>query len=451
MTKPKVCLATQTPLIRLKLQYSELLDKYVTLPDPVPFTCLEEGVDYEFTPGGVPKMVYPLQKMLIEKNLVESVHWISLNMMGPERVLVDDILIHNIMLEQRYVAPYSRFKERIWTEIHNIDRKPVGVGEFSAYARYNWLCAEKMFEISPIDIFYIHDFQQMLVGSMIGLAAPTVFRWHIPFDLDNTSNYVRRFIVRCVESFDGVIVSCRRDLEGLIRVGYHGRAYQAYPYINQYDWTEPSDRESSEFCDRFGITDDDCLLLSVARMDQIKGQDIAIKALSRIDGAKLMLIGNGSFTGSARGGLAHPKATMWGTYLKKLAKELGVTDRVIFTGYIPDNLVKAAYKRCDVLVFPSRKEGFGLVVVEAWMYKKPVVVSDGAGVSELVMDGVNGYRFESGNHEELAEKINKIMSNPADSEEMGERGYETTRQCYIEEGVKLIMDVFNDVMTDFKH
>lgn len=85
------------------------------------------------------------------------------------------------------------------------------------------------------------------------------------------------------------------------------------------------------------------------------------------------------------------------------------------------------------------------------MYKKPVVVSDGAGVSELVMDGVNGYQFESGNHEELAEKVHKILDNPAHSEEMGERGYETARQCYIEEGVKLVMDVFNDVMTDFKH
>ncbi len=80
-----------------------------------------------------------------------------------------------------------------------------------------------------------------------------------------------------------------------------------------------------------------------------------------------------------------------------------------------------------------------------------MVVSDGAGVSELVMDGVNGYQFESGNHEELAEKINKILENPADSEEMGERGHETARQCYIEEGVKLITDVFDDVMTDFTH
>jgi glycosyltransferase involved in cell wall biosynthesis len=451
MDKITTCIVTQTPLIRFKLDYSELLDKYGTLPDPVPFKYLEVGEDYDFAPGGVPKMVYPLQRMLIEGGHVDTAHWVSLNMMGPERVLVDDILVHNIMLEHKYIAPYARLKERIWAEIHNIDRKPIGADEFSAYARYNWLCADKMFELLPVDIFYIHDFQQLLVGNMIGLAAPTVFRWHIPFDLEKTSSHIRRFIVRCIESFDGVVVSCKRDLEGLIRAGYQGRAYQTYPYINQHRWTEPTESESREFCSISGVTDDDIVLLMVARMDEIKGQDLAIRALAKVPHAKLVLIGNGSFTSSERGGLAHPKGSAWNTYLKKLAGEMGVSGRVIFTGYMADNLLKAAYRRCDTMLFPSRTEGFGLVVVEAWMYEKPVIVSDGAGVSELTIDGLNGYTFESGNADELAEKINTLLASPEDAREMGKRGYETARQCYIEEGVRLICDIFSDVITGFKH
>jgi len=450
MNGPKICVVTQTPLLRFKLHYGELLDKYGTLPDPVPFKCLEEGADYEFAPGGVPKMVYPLQKLMIEKGLVSDAHWLSLNTIGPERVVVDKILIHNLTLEHRYIAPYSRFKERIWAEIHNIERKPIGTAEFASYARYNWLCAEKMFELLPMDIFYIHDFQQLLTGNMIGLASPTVFRWHIPFNLDHTPNYLRRFIVRCIESFDGVVVSCKRDLEGLIRAGYHGRAYQVYPYINQHEWTEPPAPEVDEFCNRFGIADDDKLILVVARMDQIKGQDLAIKALTKVPDAKLMLVGNGSFTSSEKGGLAHPKGALWSKYLKKLAHDCGVADRVIFTGFMPDNLLKAAYTRCDLVTFPSRTEGFGLVVVEAWMYKKPVVVSDGAGVSELVMDGINGYTFESGNSDELAEKLNAVLADQGEGE-IGERGYETARQCYIEEAINSIWDIFSDVITGFKH
>ena len=450
MNGPKICVVTQTPLLRFKLNYGELLDKYGTIPDPVPFKCLEEGTDYEFAPGGVPKMVYPLQKLMIEQGLVSDAQWLSLNTIGPERVVVDKILIHNLTLEHRYIAPYARFKERIWAEIHNIERKPIGTAEFASYARYNWLCAEKMFKLLPMDIFYIHDFQQLLTGNMIGLAAPTVFRWHIPFNLDHTQNYLRRFIVRCIESFDGVVVSCKRDLEGLIRAGYHGRAYQVYPYINQHEWTKPSASEIDLFCDRFGIADDDTLILVVARMDQIKGQDLAIKALTQVPDAKLMLIGNGSFSSSEKGGLAHPKGALWSKYLKKLAHDCGVADRVIFTGFMPDDLLKAAYTRCDLVTFPSRTEGFGLVVIEAWMYRKPVVVSDGAGVSELIMDGINGYTFESGNTDQLAEKLNAVLANHGE-DEIGERGYETARQCYIEEAINSIWDIFSDVITGFKH
>jgi glycosyltransferase involved in cell wall biosynthesis len=77
-------------------------------------------------------------------------------------------------------------------------------------------------------------------------------------------------------------------------------------------------------------------------------------------------------------------------------------------------------------------------------------VSDGAGVSELVMDGINGYTFESGNTDQLAEKLNAVLANHGE-DEIGERGYETARQCYIEEAINSIWDIFSDVITGFKH
>ena len=57
MERLNLCVNSQTPLIRFKLQYSELLEKYGDLPDPVPLDMLIEGEDYEMTPGGVPKIV----------------------------------------------------------------------------------------------------------------------------------------------------------------------------------------------------------------------------------------------------------------------------------------------------------------------------------------------------------------------------------------------------------
>ncbi len=453
MSGLKICLNTQTPLIRFKLQYSELLEKYGDLPDPVPLEMLAEDEDYEIAPGGVPKMVYPLMKEFIKSKLAEKVHWVSLNPIGPERIIADDILIHNISLVPHELSAYTHLKERIWEEIHGLEKHQIGPKEFGAYAKYNWLCAEKMFELLPIDVFYIHDFQQLQIGNMLGLAAPVVLRWHIPFQLDTVTKYTRNFIVKCVEAFDAIIVSCKRDLEGLIRAGYRGSAYQIYPYVDPRKWSYPSENEVNEFCARFGITSGEKIILVVARMDRIKGHDVVINALTNvlktIPNTKLVFVGNGSFSSSHRGGLGHPKGMIWREHLEKIAVELNIRKNIIFTGYLPDRLVRAAYKRCDVAVLPSVKEGFGLVVVEAWLYKKPVVVSSGAGVSELVINGTNGYIFPSGKAVELAKKIKCLLSNSEDALKMGERGAETARRCYIKEGVKSVVSVMKGAVKEY--
>jgi glycosyltransferase involved in cell wall biosynthesis len=188
-------------------------------------------------------------------------------------------------------------------------------------------------------------------------------------------------------------------------------------------------------------------------MDRIKGQDIAIKATAKLiqkfPKLKLILVGDGSFSGSQKGGLSHPKAIQWRLKLEQLTRDFGIEKRVVFTGYIPDGLLKAAYKRCDIFVLPSIKEGFGIVVPEAWIYKKPVVISKGAGASELVIEGVNGYTFEPGNADELAEKMKFVLLS-SKAEEMGERGSETARTCYLEEGMKKVYEVLEKTIEEFR-
>ncbi len=451
MDKLRICINSQTPLVRFRAQYHELIEKYGSLPDPLPLEMLSEGEDYVFTPGGVPVMVYPLLKKMMGEGLASSPHWISLNPNAPERVVVDGIAIHSISLEPKELGSYGRSKERIWQETHDLDITSQDLRDFVDYAKYNWLCTEKMFEIlKDVDIFYVHDFQQLQVGAMIGVAAPTVFRWHIPFNLDRVSKYLRNFIVRSIEGFDAIVVSCKRDLEGLIRAGYRGSAHQIYPYVDQRIWADPGERELEEFCSRYGINEDDRVVLVVARMDRMKGQDVAIKAAAKIkDPVKLILVGDGSFSGSKRGGLALPKGAVWRGELETLAKQLGVSEKIIFTGYLSQKDLRVPYKRSDVVVLPSNKEGFGLVTIEGWLYKKPVVVSKGAGSSELVNEGINGYTFKPGDHEELAEKLKLLLDNQEDAARMGERGFDTARRCYIDDGMKRVYEVLSETNKEF--
>lgn len=452
--KMKLCLSSQTPLVRFKLSYDELIEKYGDLPDPVPLSSLEEGYDYDFAPGGVPKMVYPMMREMISAGMVEKADWVSLSPDAPPRVSTENVMIHNITMSASELSAYSRFKEKVWNDVHDIGRLDIGARESAAYAKYNWLCAQRMFELFPTDVFYVHDFQQLQIGAMLGLSAPVVFRWHIPFNLDHVKPYTRNFMLRCMESFDSIVVSCRRDLEGLIRAGYRGKAHQIYPYIDQKQWIAPPSSEMQEFCDRFGIKPDDKVVLVVGRMDKIKGQDVAIKAFAKIarkfPNAMLVLVGNGSFSGSKKGGLGHSKSDVWRGYLQTLATSVGVADRIVFTGYLTDYEMRSAYSRCDVFVLPSTKEGFGLVVVEAWVYKKPVIVSTGAGASEMIIEDVNGNTFNSGNVDELAAKMEKILSDGEKIVQMGERGFETSRQCYVESGVKQVSEVLKQAIDNFQ-
>ena len=110
--------------------------------------------------------------------------------------------------------------------------------------------------------------------------------------------------------------------------------------------------------------------------------------------------------------------------LKRRVKYRCVEDRVIFTGTVPFDDIPKYFAACDVFVLPSisRLEAFGLVVLEAMASSKPVIVSNIPGVMELVNDGEEGLHVEPMNAEDIAEKINLLLSDPDLRKKMGENG-----------------------------
>src|SRR5579883_655860 len=412
----RICVNSQTPFIKFLTPYSELLEKYDSLGVPLKLEELYQDVDYQFSPGGVTAMIFPLLKKMRAKNIIEDPIWISLGSNAPDEVLVDHVRLFHVQLPEYDMKRYANFKESIWNEIHGIGRFQIKPEEYEAFIRYNWLSTQVMLRmLREIDLYFIHDFQQLLTGS--------------------------------------IIVSTRRDLEGLIHAGYRGHAYQIYPYIDRSEWGPASSADIETVKETLKLKPGERVLLIVARMDKIKGQDIAIRAFSHVlksrNDVKLLLIGNGSFSGSKEGGLAHPKSSIWRSQIQSLARDLGVSDKVFFAGYRPPEFVKAAYSLADAVLVSSRSEGFGLTTIEGWLYKKPVIVSSGAGSSELVIDDVNGYTFESGNDQQLAEKILKVLSKGEAAEKMGERGLDTATICDIERNISSLQHVFEETLSYF--
>lgn len=430
-----VTINTQTPPLRFRYTYKDILEKYGFLQLPIDVGQLDPS-DYYVSVGGVAKMMLSLASKF------KKVRWVSLGPGYPPQVKYNDIDVHFIDLDPKDLQGYTRFKEGIYNEAHGLTKYEIQPEDYIAYAKYNWLSAERLMEFfKDTDIYFINDFQQLLIGGIIGPSAPAIIWYHIPFVPEFLSQKMKEFLIRTFEGFDGVIVSTKRDLEGLVRVGMRGRVKQIYPFINPSEYKTVSNNEINKVKEKYNIKDERIISV-VARMDPMKSQDIAIKAMKYVNNAKLLLVGNGSFTSGA---LGTGKANSWAKKLQNLVSELGIKDKVVFTGYVTDEELYAIYEASDVIVLPSNIEGFGLTVCEGWVYNKPAIVSSGAGVSELIIDGGNGYVFKKGDHLDLAEKINTALKDP----NKFSLGRETLKRCSIDSSHEQLKEIMIDVMKDY--
>jgi glycosyltransferase involved in cell wall biosynthesis len=173
---------------------------------------------------------------------------------------------------------------------------------------------------------------------------------------------------------------------------------------------------------------------------------VVVKAIPQVlrefPKAKLVIVGNGSFSGSKQG-LGLSKSEKWLMELRNLVKSLNIEDNVTFTGYLPQRLLNAAYTTCDMTILPSQQEGFGLVVVESWLYKKPTLVSTKAGIAELINEGKNGLLIDPSNPAGIAERISAVLSDSKLARELGENGFLTSRRCLIGQGLRSEWEVIS--------
>jgi glycosyltransferase involved in cell wall biosynthesis len=143
------------------------------------------------------------------------------------------------------------------------------------------------------------------------------------------------------------------------------------------------------------------VLLAVSRLTEQKGLDVAVRALPSLpEDIVLVVLGEG----------------LERTALERLARDLGVEQRVFLPGRVPD--VAAWLRRAAVLVHPARWEGFGLGVLEAMLAGLPVVASNVSSLPELVVDGETGVLVRPDDPAELSAGIARALAAP----EMGDAG-----------------------------
>ncbi|MGI0150571.1 MAG: glycosyltransferase family 4 protein [Thermoplasmata archaeon] len=412
------------------------------------------GRDYEPNVGGVVPMMRALLRSSVGSWVAPAPRWVSLGAPGlPEEVVTDEgYLVETFSIDATTRAGYLRFKEAVWKSFHRPTEFSFPYDDYREFIEYGYRTADRLLRRVPdYDLFYVNDFQQVVVGTLIGAAAPALLRWHIPLDLKGYPEPIRRFFLKSMEGFDGIVVSTRSGLEELIHAGFQGRAFQLYPYVDPREQFTASDSAVAALRHRLGLPPDSSVVLSVSRLDPVKRQDLLLEAFAQVrhshPEAHLLLVGGGSFsTGSRGAGAALSKDEAWNRRLQRLVRTLKLEGTVTLSGSLSPEEVQAAYTLSSVFVHPAPWEGFGLVAVEAWMHKLPVVASRGAGVSELIDDDLNGFSLPPGSVRAMAHRISQLLAHRDLGEKMGEAGWMTARRCTVDRAAPRLREIFDRVI-----
>lgn len=118
------------------------------------------------------------------------------------------------------------------------------------------------------------------------------------------------------------------------------------------------------------------------------------------------------------------------TELKALAQQLGIHTRVTFVGRVDSNDVPKELEKLDIYVALSRRESFGVAIIEAGAAGRPVIVSDAGGLPEVVVDGTTGLIVPRENPQAAADAIAKLVLDRDLRIKMGEAGQQHVVNTY---------------------
>jgi len=305
-----------------------------------------------------------------------------------------------------------------------------GIHLFSKILVYNYLAASKMVnelvksEGFKYDVVVAHDWLSVIGGTAIKreLGLPFVFHVHSTEKgrtLGNGSEVISNIEYRGGQMADLVVTVSNAMRDELVTLGFPAEKVRVVPNgvdPEKYSPGQVDNDRVHEVRQRYGLKDDDLMVLFLGRLVWVKGVDKLIGAmpqvLQKIPNAKLVIVGLGEMR----------------EYLEKLVQNLNLQDVVKFRfEFIPEEERIAHYAACDVAVFPSLYEPFGIVALEAMSMEKPVVVgaSGVSGMREVVVPTGQeqcGFHVNPNDPSDIAWGVVSAVQDPQRKVEFGRNG-----------------------------
>jgi glycogen(starch) synthase len=305
-----------------------------------------------------------------------------------------------------------------------------GIHLFSKILIYNYLSASKLVnelirkEGIKYDVVVAHDWLSAMGGITVKKEFGLPFAFHVHSTekgrtLGNGSEVVSNIELHAGNAADMIVTVSYAMKDELTRLGFPKDKIQvSYNGVDpeKYNPASVSPEQIKKIRSHYGIKDDELMILFIGRLVGVKGVDKLIMSMSHIlqktPKARLVIVGLGDLQ----------------EYLVNLVKTMKMGDYVKFRfEFVPEEERILHYAACDVAVFPSHYEPFGIVVLEAMSMEKPVVVG-AAGVSgmrEIVVccgEEQCGYHVNPNNPEDIAWGINGALESSEKRKWLGRNG-----------------------------
>jgi len=330
-----------------------------------------------------------------------------------------------------------------------------GLKFFSDIFAYNVIGASKIVnelvhkEEKKVDIISAHDWLSVVAGTCCKreLNVPLVF--HVHSTERGRTMGGGSPVVNALESTGGSVSDAVVTVSYAMRDELLGLGFPEKKIRVCYDGVDPSKYDASKvnperirkLRERYGLTDGDRVILYVGRLTAVKGVDRLVNAVPRIrekiPNVKLIVLGLGDMQ----------------EYLAGLIYSVGLADHITLrTEFVPEEERILHYAVCDVAVFPSLYEPFGIVCTEAMSMAKPVIVG-AAGVSGLREQVVPSGPDQTGLHvnpqdpNDIAWAVTSILENQDLAKKMGENARNRVLQMFSwEEAAKSVLRTYEEVL-----
>jgi len=297
------------------------------------------------------------------------------------------------------------------------------------------LAVVELAEDEEFDLVHAHDWMTYPAGIAVSARSEKPLIVHVhSTEFDRSGEHVNQMIYDIeregMERADKVIAVSHFTRNIIIsRYGISGEKVEVV-----YNGVERNGKDNWSLSET-GIEKDEKIVLFLGRITMQKGPEYFLHAAKKV----LDVVDNVKFVMAGSGDLIHRAVEM--------AAELGIGQKVLFTGFLRGEDVRNIYKMADLYVMPSVSEPFGIAPLEALDNDVPVIISKQSGVSEVLMHAL---KVDFWDVNEIANKIVAVLKYPPLEMTLRNHGNFEVRKLRWKDSAQRCVQIYEEALMQFE-